>query len=165
MSMAFWTANTPYILIGLTVLVCGLGAWAGFLHVKLTRTRKQYARLMTGVETGSLEQVLNQHIDQLQGAMEQVNALEERTSRAERTLKHALQWMGLIRFSPFRDTGGAQSFALAILDQEGHGVVVSSLHSRQNTRIYAKALANWESQHPLTDEEKEAIARARPGHI
>ena len=78
----------------------------------------------------------------------------------DRTLKHSMQWMGIVRFNPFRETGGAQSFALAIVDGHGNGVVLSSLHSRENTRVYAKALHNWESQHTLTDEEKQAIARA-----
>ena len=67
----------------------------------------------------------------------------------------------MLRFNPFRNTGGAQSFALAIVDGKGDGVVISSLHARENTRIYAKPLHQWTSEHTLTDEEQEAITRAQ----
>jgi hypothetical protein len=97
----------------------------------------------------------------MNGALKTVSALETRAARMERTLSHCLQWVGMVRFSPFRDTAGAQSFALAVADGTGDGVVLSGLHSRDSTRVYAKALAKWESQHTLTDEEREAIARAQ----
>ncbi len=146
-----------YVLVG---IVCVLLGWVIVLQVQVVRLRRQYQRLVTGTDGGNLEQVLNQHVDRVQKALETVTALEAKTWRIERNLKHSMQWMGLVRFNPFRDTGGAQSFALAIVDGYGDGVVVSSLHSRDNTRVYAKPLHKWESTYSLTDEEKQAIARA-----
>jgi hypothetical protein len=154
------TLATEYILIGLSALICALIAWVTVLQVRFSRLRKQYNRLMTGTDGANLEEMLNQHLDRVQNIMETVSNLETKTHRMDRTLKHSMQWMGIVRFNPFRDTGGAQSFAMAIVDGHGNGVVLSSLHSRENTRMYAKALHNWESQHTLTDEEKQAIARA-----
>ncbi len=55
--------------------------------------------------------------------------------------RKAIQRTGLVRYNPFEDTGGNQSFAVALLDANGDGVVVSSLHARNGTRIYAKAIA------------------------
>ena len=52
----------------------------------------------------------------------------------------AFQRVGLVRFNPFEDTGGNQSFALALLDAEGNGWVLSSLHARTGTRVYAKPI-------------------------
>jgi len=149
-----------YIVVGLAVLMCGLAAWVIVLQVRLARLSRQHARLMTGTSGANLEEILHQHIESVQRALETVADLEDRTRRIDRTLKHSMQWMGIVRFNPFRDTGGAHSFALAIVDGHGDGVVLSSLHSRDNTRVYAKALKKWESQHPLTEEEKQAIARA-----
>ena len=68
--------------------------------------------------------------------------------------------IGLVRFNPFEDTGGNQSFALALLDRNGDGFVVSSLHARAGTRVYAKAVAAGKSEAALSDEEAEALRLA-----
>lgn len=65
--------------------------------------------------------------------------------------------MGLVRFNPFEDTGGNQSFALALLDAHGDGVIVSSLHARNMTRVYAKAVVGGTSDAALSDEESQAL--------
>jgi hypothetical protein len=78
----------------------------------------------------------------------------------ERDGKLAIQRVGLVRFNPFEDTGGNQSFAVALLDANDDGLVVSSLHARQGTRIYAKAVARGRPEAALSDEEAEALRRA-----
>jgi hypothetical protein len=78
----------------------------------------------------------------------------------ERDMRHAVQRVGLVRFNPFEDTGGNQSFAVALLDANDDGFVVSSLHARQGTRIYAKAVARGRAEAALSDEEAEALQRA-----
>ena len=161
--MMFLSSLTPYvgyILIGLVVVVLALIAWLVLLQVRLSRMSRQYAQLMIGADGASLEETLYRHVDQVKASLETVSSLQTKVQRMDRTLKHSMQWMGIIRFNPFRDTGGAQSFALAIVDGHGNGVVLSSLHSRENTRVYAKPLTKWESPNKLTDEEKQAIARA-----
>lgn len=74
--------------------------------------------------------------------------------------KWNLQKVGVVRFNPFADTGGNISFALALLDRENNGIVISSLHSREGTRIYAKPIEKGKSTFHLTDEEMEAIDEA-----
>lgn len=155
---------TMYVLVGLGIALCGLLGWAILLQIRLRRLSRQYTRLMTGATGASLEELLNQHVDNVRQALETVSFLESRTRTIERTLQHTLQWMGMLRFSPFRNTGGAQSFALAIVDGNGDGVVISSLHARENTRVYAKPLHQWTSEHTLTDEEQQAIVRAQQQH-
>ncbi len=68
--------------------------------------------------------------------------------------------VGLVRFSPFHDTGGDQSFALALLDGRGDGVVLTGLHSRHDSRLYAKPIEGGSSSYSLTTEEREAMSRA-----
>lgn len=159
--LTFSDVALTYLSIGLLVAVIGLLSWLIVLQIRFNRLLRQYRRLMTGVEGANLEQVLDEHLNQVRGHVETVQALKTQTRKIERTLQHCLQWMGLIRYNPFRDTGGNQSFAWAVVDGEGSGVVITSLHSREGTRIYAKPVERWESPHPLTDEEREAIARAR----
>jgi hypothetical protein len=72
----------------------------------------------------------------------------------------SIQRVGIVRFNPFEDTGGQQSFAIALLDSRGSGFVISSLHSRQATRLYMKQVQEGKSETALGDEEAEAIRRA-----
>lgn len=65
-----------------------------------------------------------------------------------------------MRFNAFDDTGGNQSFALALLDGDGDGFVLSSLHSRQATRLYIKRISAGTSELPLSEEEAQAVGQA-----
>jgi hypothetical protein len=78
----------------------------------------------------------------------------------ERELVGAFSRVGLVRFNPFEDTGGSQSFALAVLDGNGDGFVVSSLHARAGTRLYAKSVSRGASDSALSAEEAEALRQA-----
>ncbi len=72
----------------------------------------------------------------------------------------AISRIGLIRFDAFEDAGGAQSFALALVDDDGDGIVISSLHSRPTTRVYVKAIRRGVADAPLSDEEARALQDA-----
>lgn len=72
----------------------------------------------------------------------------------------AISRIGLIRFDAFDDAGGAQSFALALVDDEGDGIVLSSLHSRPTTRLYLKAIRRGVADAPLSEEETRALLDA-----
>lgn len=75
--------------------------------------------------------------------------------------KNSVSNIGLVRFNPFDDMGGDQSFALALLDQHKSGVIITSLHTRENTRIFAKPVKNGEGQSiSLSKDEKLAIVKA-----
>lgn len=75
--------------------------------------------------------------------------------------ERALQHVGVIRFNPYHDTGGDYSFAVALLDAGGDGVLVTGLYHRDRCRVYAKPVAGWTSKYTLTEEEVEAVERAR----
>jgi hypothetical protein len=149
------------LLIVLAAALCGLLGWVIVLQIQLRRMTGQYAALMRGTDEVDLQSVLNHHVANVRQAVETVSTLEERTKVLERAQPRALQWVGSVRFNPFRHTGGAQSFALALVDDRGDGFVLSSLHARENTRVYAKPLREWTSEHMLTDEEKQAIEHAQ----
>ena len=83
--------------------------------------------------------------------------VEARTAILERDLRRSYSRVGLVRFNPFEDTGGNQSFALALLDAAGNGFVISSLHARNMTRVYAKAVAAGKAEAALSAEETEAL--------
>jgi hypothetical protein len=68
-----------------------------------------------------------------------------------------------VRFNPFQGegTGGNQSFSSIFADEEGNGVVITSMHTRERTNMFGKPLKNWKSEYELTDEEKQAIKNQR----
>lgn len=66
----------------------------------------------------------------------------------------------LIRYNPFSDTGGEQSFVLSLLNPSGSGILITSLHSRDKTRLYAKEVKNGKAETELSAEEKQALDKS-----
>lgn len=116
--------------------------------------------LTRGGDESSLEDVLGSHLDRVRQVVRDVEGLSARTTSVERDLIGAFSRVGLVRFNPFEDTGGNQSFALVLLDGNGDGFVVSSLHARAGTRLYAKAVSRGASDSALSAEEAEALRQA-----
>jgi hypothetical protein len=116
---------------------------------------------MTRGETGrSLEGTLEAHVDRIYAVAHDLDAIEARTAILEGAQRRAFQRIGLVRFNPFEDTGGNQSFAVALLDATGDGFVLSSLHARAGTRVYAKTVAAGRAESALSNEEEEALKLA-----
>jgi hypothetical protein len=92
-------------------------------------------------------------------------ALSRRVDAIELQGQRAVQRVGVVRFNPFVDSGSNQSFVLAFLDARGDGFVLSSLQSRQQSRVYLKAVAGGRAESAVSEEEVEAIRRAMTGHI
>lgn len=90
-----------------------------------------------------------------------IGALSAQVAALVRAQEQGLNRVGIVRFNPYEDTGGDLSFALAISNNEGNGIVISSLHGRSNSRFYAKPLLNWTSAYALSTEEADAVSRAR----
>ena len=76
-------------------------------------------------------------------------------------MKKSVRGLETIRFNPFPDQGSNQSFAVGMLNEEGNGVVFSSLYSRERMSIFAKPVKNGKSEYELTTEEKEVLKKAK----
>jgi hypothetical protein len=131
---------------------------------RTSRLGRRLASLTQGSDAQSLEAVLGAHIERVRKVVSDLDRVEARIAIVERDLHGSFGRAGIVRFNPFEETGGNQSFALALLDGRGDGFVVSSLHARAGTRVYAKAIANGASETALSNEESEAlrIALAKP---
>lgn len=118
----------------------------------------------TLVDDPALDQILSAQMQRLDGLVKDVHGLATRTKSVEAQGRLAVQSAGLVRFNPFReDTGGNLSFALALLDADDNGIILSSLHSRQTTRVYIKAITAGQPDQALSDEETQALRQARSG--
>jgi hypothetical protein len=127
---------------------------------RIDRLSRRLDALARGGDGASLEAVLGEHLERVRAVVRDVDRLENRTSSVEADVRSALGRVGLVRYNPFEDTGGNQSFALALLDAGGTGFVVSSLHARGGTRVYAKAIEAGRSDTALSTEEAEAVRQA-----
>jgi hypothetical protein len=155
------TLNAGVFILALTLVVLALIGVVVWLALRLRKAEARYFALVDGASSGNLESVLTEHMVQVRDATSRVAELDELARRLERASRSYLQRVGFLRFNPFRDAGGDQSFAVAVTDQDGNGVVISSLHSRDVTRVYGQPLAGWVSPYPLTEEEEQAIKKAR----
>ena len=157
---ALVSANIGPIVVGLIVVVLALVLAVVGLIRRARKLGRRLESITRGSDEGSLEAVLGTHLERVRQVVHDVDTLAARTAVIERDLIGSLGRVGLVRFNPFEDTGGNQSFALALLDGRGDGFIVSSLHARTGTRLYAKAVAGGASETALSEEESEALRQA-----
>ena len=109
------------------------------------------------LQLGQRLELLERDVD----AQRDGEATESRTvADSIRRTGSAISHIGLIRFDAFEDTGGGQSFALALIDDDGDGVILTSLHSRQSTRVFVKDIRGGVADAPLSVEEGRALREA-----
>ncbi len=128
---------------------------------RTNKIRKEMAVLFSGKEAIDLEAILLSHSKELGILDKEIQELFEISNRIHSLAMRSVHKVGIIRFNPFKDIGGDQSFALALLDGKDCGIVISSLHTREGTRIYSKPVNKGVSEkYTLTEEEKAAIKEA-----
>ncbi len=93
---------------------------------------------------------------------EDVHGLRQEVAALKREGRDALRHLAVVRYDAFGDMGGHLSWSLALLDDGGHGVVLTSIHGRSEARTYAKNISAWSCEQQLSPEEDEAISHARP---
>lgn len=140
--------------------VVALAVWVATLQRSAAALRRRLRAVFQGAGEKGLDDILDGLLRDTQTTGARVDALSSLHKDLEAVLRRSVQRVGVVRFNPFTDAGGDQSFALALLDAEGNGVVISSLHSRTETRVFAKSVANGRSKHALSAEEQEAIESA-----
>ena len=93
---------------------------------------------------------------------EDVHGLRQEVAALKAENADALRHLSVVRYDAFGDVGGHLSWSLALLDDAGHGVVLTSIHGRSEARTYAKSISSWSCEQQLSPEEEEAIEHARP---
>ena len=145
------------------VVVIGLVVVA-FVHSRrIRRANSSYRSLVSDSQGASLQQLLDNHLGKVIEVGTEMEGLKSLYETLEARSRGSLQHVGIVRFNPFEDTGSDQSFAIALLDDRRDGIVLSSLHGRGQTRVFAKPVESGESTHQLSDEEAQAIRIAVEG--
>ena len=147
--------------LALTALLVVGVMWVFDLQGRLRKLQSRYESIYSGEEDDSVGAA----VERLAARLTEMNARAERLvvrmEQIDKALVHAVQGIGFVRYSAFEDTGGDQSFSLALADGAGDGMVISALYGRDATRIYAKPVEGWTCARPMTSEEVEALAKAR----
>ncbi len=140
--------------------IMALLAWNIFLQLRLEKTRKRIKIFYQGRKTKDLEEVIAQQVKKIKNTEKDIDKLLKWNHKLQKTLDVSIQKVGVIRFNPFKDIGGNQSFVIALLDSKDNGFVISSLYSKEGTRIYTKPIQGASSTHNLSNEEQQAIKQA-----
>ncbi|MBP9851393.1 MAG: DUF4446 family protein [Candidatus Pacebacteria bacterium] len=141
-----------FVLLG--ILAIAQAFWA-------FRTERRLKRFFLGKKAKDLEDtitLLQADIAKLTSARDQA---EKDIELINKKLEKSIRGLEVIRFNPFPDQGGNQSFAIGLLNEVGDGVVLSSLYSRERMSIFAKPVKAGKSEFELSDEEKEVLTRAK----
>lgn len=149
--------------IAVTILVVVGIVWVLDLQARLGRLQRRHEKPFAAEEEedAGMAAALQSLASRLSETTARTERLVARAEQIDAALAHTVQGVGLVRFRAFQDTGGDQSFALALMDGEGNGVVLSALYGRGATRIYAKPVQGWLSPKALGEEEEQALAQAR----
>lgn len=145
------------ILFSVPVLI----VWLLALSILFLSLSKKWNRFTENGRHITLAEVLETLIKKQELSQEAVKGLIANLEELKYWQRKHFQKFALVRYNPFEDTGGDQSFVIALLDGENSGVVISSLHSRNGTRVYAKGVSGAKSQaHEFSKEEKEVVEKA-----
>ncbi len=145
----------PYILIyALILIVLILIIWIAYLEHRL-------GRWWRGKKASDLESVMIAIGNAIDDFEARHGVINEQLTDINRRLKKSVQKVQTLRYNPFRDQGGNQSFTTALINEEGDGVVISSIYSRDKVGVYGKPVSAYTSEYELTAEEREALDQAK----
>ncbi len=131
--------------------------------VLIIRLEMKVKNLLGGTNAKNIEdsmKLLREELKAMQAFSEKASA---HFLNIEKRLRKSIQSVETVRFNPFKGTGagGNQSFSTSFLNENGDGVVVSSLHSRERISIFSKPIKNFNSEYEMSDEEKDVISRGK----
>lgn len=154
---AFVTFISSYPSIPLAIALAIVLIYVVYLHHKLSR-------FVRGENGKSLESVIRTYLDRVDDLKKHDELIAEHALTLDKRLAQAVRNVSTMRFKAFDQQGSNQSFAIALVNELGDGVILSSLHHRDRVSVFAKPVAMYESSHDLTEEELAVLQEARQAH-
>lgn len=140
-----------YIISGLVLLIL---LWIIF-------TEYRFRKFFAGTNAKNLEGVMIKLGNQMKEIQDAEEKIEKHLVVVDKRLDKSIRNIETVRFNPFVDAGGNQSFAISFINDEGNGVIMSSLYARDRMSIFAKPVINGKSEFELSDEEKEVLEKSK----
>lgn len=154
------SANIIYIVVGLVSINLVFLILIITLFVKSNKLKKRYNEFMCGTET-DIEGLLRESIEKSADMEESYKRISDSLSDIQVQLKNCVKKVGVVRYNAISGVGSELCFAVAFLDGEDTGVVINGIYTRDGSYTYAKEVVLGESEHILSDEEQEAIQKAK----
>lgn len=155
--------GSTIVLIILAFLVVLLVVWVTLISYNLGVLRRHQRILSRGKPDSSLQDILAQHFIRVDGLENRIENLEQDLETLHHVQLNAVQRIGLVRYDAFDDMGGELSFALALLNDHGDGIVMSTITGRQENRTYTKQIVKGRAAIQSSAEEDAAIKQAMSG--
>lgn len=147
--------GSVYLVLGILIV------WSIILTVLFLRFYLYTQKISRGSKKQSIVDILENVLSKEQVLHRELETIAREVERLSHDSNYYIQNVGLVRFNPFNDTGGDQSFILALVDKEKSGVVISGLHTRNGTRWYAKKIESGKGvEYELSEDEERAIKTA-----
>lgn len=148
--------------------ILGLGVFSLILFIiilvqnsRMNKFRDSYVALQSFLDGSSLDEELKEIITEIRQLREELDGVDKRLQKGEQKLKESVDWVELVRYDAFGNKGSDMSFSLAMLNQDGNGVVITSINNRDESRFYGKPITGGESTYHLSEEERLVINKAR----
>lgn len=157
-----WTGNhlasiVPILMLLLLVILIVFA----IMNVRFAKLNRRYETMMRGMENANIEAMLLQHVSEVRDASQKMDRLAAECLRLREQTQVCVQKVGIVRFNAFENTGSDLSFAVALLDADNNGVVISSIFGRNESRTYAKPIQTGKSTYFLSEEEQAALRQAQ----
>jgi len=153
----FKMVNTQTVSLILNVILL---LWISVLSFFVFRVYQHFSRLTGKVRGENLIKIIEKVLQEENEQRMDIGEIRKTISSMQLESKGYIQKMGIVRFNPFADTGGEQSFTLGLLDKEDNGVILTGLHTRERTRVYVKPIVKGQSKIDLSKEEDKALKLA-----
>ena len=140
-----------YILSGIIVILL---IWIGL-------TEYRFKKFFAGTKARNLEEVMIELGSQMKELKNSQEVINKHLITVDDRLNKSIRSIETVRFNPFLDAGSNQSFAISFLNDEGDGVVMSSLYARDRMSIFAKPIIGGKSDFELSSEEKEVLEKSK----
>lgn len=144
----------------LPVLLLAIILWLGGLSFLTWQIQKYIKKISKGVKPGNLLKMMDELIKIEQGNKKEIGKIFDEIKEIKIMDQEHFQRVGLVRFNPFNETGGDHSFSLCLLDDKHNGFIISCLHARDRTRVYAKPILSGNSTIKLSQEERKSLTAA-----
>ena len=148
------------VVFALLIIVVLLTALSVYQWMQLGRFRNDWQQMFGSNTSGELMNLLKEHQTERKIAMETLNQVQNRLDDVTSKVSSSKRYCGVVRYDAFSDVGGMQSFALALYDETGHGIVFSTIVGRSDSRVYCKEIVAGKADTDLSAEETEAIKLA-----
>ena len=143
------------------IILIAISIWTLILSVFVFMIFSFFRRFSKGVKEADIRKTLDKVLTSESKNHSEMQEIKKEIQNIKYLNLEHIQKMSLVRFNPFKEIGGDHSFSFVLLDGKENGVIITTLHTRERTRVYAKAIQNGKSEIELSSEEKKALLKAQ----